>query len=313
MGDRKIKVEAKKILLNGKEELSVVTEPVQAVERGIGNLRSIGSLSSIHADACVYCSSTDRLSSEHIIPYAWGGTLQIHLGSCERCRLITQNFENYAINGGAMPHVRKALGIQSRSKHKSAKVAPEVTLSGVDGDQIPVADDVATPIVLGFPLFLRPGLLSDDGGRSDLRLEGISAVVFGSDTAEFLQNHGAHSATQREDGKRVVALARTMAKIAYCFAWRDGVLEALGGATELVRAFMDDSHRLGAFVGTKQPPYERYQGCQLRIEYKLAMPEQRVYLEVQLFSDTGAPTYEVVLGQVDSVRQWRRMLKNLRS
>lgn len=74
---------------------------------------------------------------------------------------------------------------------------------------------------------------------------------------------------------------------------------------------MRQPERLGAFLGTKPSPYERYSGCQLRIEYKLAMPRQLVYLEVQMFADTAAPIYEVVLGRVGTMREWRNLRQNI--
>jgi len=111
----------------------------------------------------------------------------------------------------------------------------------------------------------------------------------------------------------VLALARTLAKIAYGWAWRDGVVEKLEGTDQLVNAFMSQPDQIGAYVGTKPPPYEHYQGVQLRIEYKLSMPSQLVYMEVQLFADAGAPVYEVVLGRIGSMREWRRLLSSLRT
>lgn len=70
---------------------------------------------------------------------------------------------------------------------------------------------------------------------------------------------------------------------------------------------MHDPDRIGAFVGMKQPPFERYPGYQLRLEYRLSVPGLFVYMEVQPFADTPAPTYEVVLGRCESVRAWRRL------
>ena len=273
----------------------------------------MSALSSMHAETCIYCSSADQLSSEHVVPFAWGGTVQIHRGSCEECRRITSQFENFALNDGAMAHVRRALGYPSRSGHKSALQALGVSLIGEDGQEIELVDDVAPPVVLGFPLFVRPGLLVDDGERTDLRMEGVAAAAFGADVESFLQKYPGSRVIQREDKKRAMALARTLAKIAYGWAWRDGALERLSGTDELVNAFMKQPEHMGAFVGTKPPPYERYQGCNLRLEYKLSMPSQLVYMEVQLFADAGTPTYEVVLGHVESMREWRRIGQNLRN
>ncbi|MGN7919696.1 hypothetical protein [Lysobacter sp. 22409] len=187
-----------------------------------------------------------------------------------------------------------------------------MAMEGSDGQPLTIGAEVNPPAILGFPLFARPGLLTGDGSRADLGLEGLAAAAFGADLADFLARQSAVRATQNESPKRIMAFARTIAKIAYGWAWRDGVIERLGGATELVDAFMRHPERLGAFVGTKPSPYERFLGCQLRVEYKLAMPRRLVYLEVQMFADAATPTYEVVLGQVDSVRAWRTLRQNVR-
>lgn len=286
------------------------SEDVQIVRGSSQGLRSMANIVSLHAHICIYCGSTDRLSSEHIVPYAWGGTVQVHTGSCEPCRKITSAFENFALNDGAMAHARKIAGLPSRSKHKTASEPASMEIEGEDGQPLAIGSDAAPPVMLGLPLFLRPGLLSEDGSRRDLRLEGLACMAFGAELSEFLASQSAVRATQTEDSKRVMAFARTIAKIAYGWAWRDGVIKMLGGAPELVDAFMRHPESLGAFVGTKRPPHERFSNYFLRIEYKLAMPN--VYLEVQLFSDAAAPTYEVVLGQVDSIRDWRNLRRGLR-
>lgn len=303
-------ISMKRASAEGEENLRTISEDVQIVDGSSEGLRSMTELSSHHAHSCIYCASIDQLSSEHIVPYAWGGTVQIHHGSCERCRLITSAFENFALNDGAMAHVRKALGLPSRSKHKSAARSVVMPMEGSDGQPLNMGAEVEPPVILGFPLFVRPGLLAGDGTRVDLRIEGMAAAAFGADPASFLASQSAVAATQKESSKRITAFARTIAKIAYGWAWRDGVIDKLGGAAELADAFMRQPERLGAFVGTKPSPYERIAGCQLRIEYKLAMPRQLVYLEVQMFAEAAAPTYEVVLGRVESLRAWRTLRQN---
>jgi hypothetical protein len=303
----KTEIGIKRVKADGEEVIRTISEDVQIVDINTRNLSSIAELASRHAQSCIYCGSRDQLSSEHIVPYAWGGTVQVHNGSCEVCRLITSGFENYALNDGAMAHVRKSIGLPSRSNHSSVKGSIEMAMEDREGQALTIEAGTNAPAILGFPLFVRAGLLSDDGKRTTLDLEGMAAVAFGEDLSTFMEGHSAAGAVQRESTKRVMAFARTIAKIAYCWAWRDGVIDRLGGARALVDAFMRHPEHLGAFLGTKPSPYERYSGYQLRIEYKLSMPRQLVYLEVQMFADTAAPIYEVVLGRVDTMREWRNL------
>ncbi|WP_075286328.1 hypothetical protein [Xanthomonas campestris] len=303
----KTEIGIKRVKATGEEVFRTISEDVQIIDINAQGLRSMPEIASRHAQSCIYCGSYDQLSSEHIVPYAWGGTVQVHNGSCEVCRLITSGFENYALNDGAMAHVRKSTGLPSRSNHRSVKGAIEMAMKDRDGQAVVIEAGADTPAILGFPLFVRPGLLSGDGARTTLDLEGMAAVAFGADLSTFIEGNSAAGAVQRESTKHVMAFARTIAKIAYCWAWRDGVIERLGGARVLVDAFMRHPEHLGAFLGTKPSPYERYPGYQLRIEYKLSMPRQLVYLDVQMFADTAAPIYEVVLGRVDTMREWRNL------
>lgn len=303
----KTEIGIKRVKPDREEVIRTVSEDVLIVDRSNDGLSSMAELASRHAQSCIYCGSTDQLSSEHIVPYAWGGTVQVHNGSCETCRLVTSAFENYALNDGAMAYVRKAIGLPSRSKHRSIKGPIDMAMEGQDGQALTIDSGTDRPVILGFPLFVRPGLLSGDGTRVTLDLEGVAAAAFGADLSTFMEGQSAAGAVQRESSKRVMAFARTVAKIAYGWAWRDGVIEWLGGADGLVDAFMRHPECLGAFLGTKPSPYERYSGVQLRVEYKLSMPRQLVYLEVQMFADTAAPIYEVVLGRVDTMREWRNI------
>jgi len=292
---------------DGDEVLRSAAEDVQIVGGNAEGFRSMADLASPHAESCIYCDSTGKRTSEHVLPYAWGGIVQIHGGSCEECQRITQAFEGQALNDGAMAHVRKALGLQSRTRHRKVVSPVETRIVGADGQPLAPVEGVEPPIIMGLPLFSKPGLISGDGTRVELEFQGMGAVAFGGDLTEFFDGQSEVVVTQQESGKRIMAFARTIAKIAYGWAWRDGVIQRLGGAPALVNAFMHKPEKLGAFLGAKPQPYERFPGMTMRIEYKLSMPRQLVYLEVQMFAETGAPTYEVVLGQVADMRAWRKL------
>jgi hypothetical protein len=66
---------------------------------------------------CVYCGSRDKLSDEHVLPYALGGNLVLQRASCEACRIITGSLEQKLLRGHWWPQ-RYRTGLQSRTKHK---------------------------------------------------------------------------------------------------------------------------------------------------------------------------------------------------
>lgn len=269
----------------------------------------LGNLSdkhSVRADACIYCGSKDQLSNEHVIPYAWGGSLQVFDGSCERCRRITSKFEGFATNDGSMAYVRKERGIQSRSGHARANEEIKVTLVRQGIEHVETFRSSEVPLLLGFPWLGRLGKFVDRGSKG-LSIEGWITTSYGDDVERFLSAQQATEMRVAESSKRPVEFARTLAKIAYCYAWIDGVFDIVQGGGELIQVFMHEPDRIGAFVGMKPPPFECYSGCQFRLAYKLSMPGFLVYLEVQPFADTSAPTYEVALGRCESVRAFRRI------
>lgn len=193
---------------------------VDIVDQTTMVLGNLADKRSVRAGACIYCESAERLSNEHVIPYAWGGNLQIFDGSCEPCRQITSQFENFASNDGAMAHVRKERGIQSRSRHANASKEVAVTLVRKGVEQVELFQASEVPLILGFPWLGRPGKLVDT--ESDgLTLEGWVTTSYGTEVERFLFAHGANEMRVEESAKRPVAFARTLAKIAYGYAWID--------------------------------------------------------------------------------------------
>ena len=44
--------------------------------------------------ACIYCGATNvRLTDEHVVPYAFGGSHVLRKASCDRCANMTKKFE----------------------------------------------------------------------------------------------------------------------------------------------------------------------------------------------------------------------------
>jgi hypothetical protein len=293
----------------GVAETEVTTNADAALDVVVKETAQLGNLATKHsmrAEACIYCGSNDQLSNEHVIPYGWGGNLQIFDGSCERCRKITSQFENFSLNDGSMAHVRKERGIQSRSRDASANESMKVTLVREGVEHVETFPSSELPLILGFPWLERPGKLVDRESAG-LPLMGWVTTSYGDDLQRFLSAQQATEMRVEESSKRPVAFARTLAKIAYGYAWMDGAFDVIHDGAELAQAFMQEPDRIGGFVGTKPLPFEHYPSCQFRLEYKLSVPKFLVYMEVQPFADTSAPTYEVVLGHCTSARAFRQI------
>src|SRR5690606_12150322 len=172
--------------------------------------------------SCIYCGSSARLSNEHVIPYALGGTFLIVDSSCEVCRKVTQKFENSALNQGSMREARYVTGLQSRTKHANAQreVAISLVRSGFESTETFATDEL--PLLLSLPCFSAP-LPFDFRVDGRIGLNGWATLRFGSDEQDFLHSVGASEMHFQEPRKNLVAFARMIAKIAFGFAWHHKV------------------------------------------------------------------------------------------
>lgn len=292
------------------ETIEEVAEAPEIVTRPATDLGNMADKQSVRASACIYCGKNTTLSREHVIPFAWNGPLLIWDGSCEDCRLLTSRFESDALNDGTMAEVRQALDMQSRSGHSSAREKLAVSLT-VDGEtQVASMPASELPKLLGLPLFSLPALL-EGSARDTLGLAGWTLACFGPDPNAFLAGLGATTFTFQEDRKRAVAFAQTMAKIAYGYAWIDGIFEVLPDGGALVQAFLREPDTLGRYVGTRPAPFVKSPGHDFLLRYGIDATNLRVTLDVQPFANIGAPTYVVVLGRCSTLRQWRDIRRRI--
>lgn len=246
------------------------------------------------ANRCIYCGATGELTREHIIPYGLNGTAVIPAASCRECATKT-SFAERKVLRGPMRAVRVLKGFQSRSKYRdAARTQPvRVVRNGVEGTiELPL--DKA-PVVLFFPEFAPPGVWT--GRRvSGIDLVGVSAVRFGP-TAEDVGRELKATTVGLESGNyEPTAFARMIAKIGFAAACAESALGRIGEPCPVIPAILGESNDIGRWVGTMTGPYRKYQG----LLHRVALHEDRergfLIAEVQLFANSAAPCYGVVLG-----------------
>lgn len=252
---------------------------------------------SIRATACIYCGSTERLSREHVAPYALGGTVTIIDGSCEACRLKTHAFETDVLTG-PMRMVRYLQKMPSRSKHRDIPQTVPVTVTLADGTQqeihLPIEE---APILLAFSEFAEPKYL--DPSRGDrLEVRGVTTGSYGVHPDEVTRKLGISGLSLTSPPTMPHPFARMVAKIAYGYAYVEDFLRHIERPEELVQSFMDDPNTLGRFIGTMDPPFESYAGMSLRLSIKIHEAPRVAVVHVQLFAHSDAPTYVVILGRL---------------
>ena len=259
-------------------------------------IAAMSRMTSVKAGFCIYCGSTEQLSREHVVPYALGGTLTITKGSCEECRKKTHGFETDVLTG-PLRMVRYIQNLPSSTKHRAAPKSVELSVKLRDGteQQIEVPIEKA-PILLAFYEFGEPKY-SDPTRGVNLETGAIVTGSYGQDPGQVLSELRAKGMTIVGPPSRPVAFARLIAMIAYCFAFVQGHIKKLENPGELIKAFMDEPDTLGRFIGSLPPPFAKYEGVRIRIGIKV-LESSIAYAEVQLFAESGAPTYVVILGRI---------------
>jgi hypothetical protein len=249
---------------------------------------------------CIYCSSTDDLTDEHTIPYGLGGTLVLPKASCKTCADITRRFEQNVLRG-PMQQVRVFRRIQSRTKHKDAPTTKQIEVTRKDGAK-ELADFGFTEarVVYSFPIFDVPGYVKPEGYTAGIRLTGVAMYGFGPSPAEVARSQNAVDLSWQES-HLYNSFAKMIAKIAYATAVGQaieaGIARPFEGTPYVVPGILGRADDIGRWVGTLTTPFQRYENHLHRVTFGTINDGRVVLAEVQLFADSGTPSYGVILGE----------------
>jgi hypothetical protein len=116
----------------------------------------------IRIGSCIYCSSSNGLSDEHVLAYSLGGSLILEDASCEECSDITKKFEQICARNmfGSFRAINR---LPTRHKHERPKEL-DLLVEGPTGKQtiqVPVPDHPGVPARL--PLLQPPGMRTGAG------------------------------------------------------------------------------------------------------------------------------------------------------
>jgi hypothetical protein len=172
---------------------------------------------------CAYCGSTEELSTEHIIPFGFGGKLILPNASCEFHRKATSKIEDFILRK-YLSALRSYLSLPSR-RPQDRPNGYKLTLrrGGHTWKQkVSLADH---PGVVAFMIFDPAGRTcgrSRDPQTFSVRM--IKAEIF-PDTTQRLARLGADSC-EDQVVFNALDLARFTAKIGQCFAVAELGIEA---------------------------------------------------------------------------------------
>lgn len=170
---------------------------------------------------CIYCGSTDGLTREHIVPYAFGGNWVLGEASCGNCAKITQHFEKICARDVYGPH-RLQFGYRSRHKHeRPTHVSLGIHAKGRRADRaVPIEALPTLPLVA--PVFKIPGALSRSQPTHVARYRPWVWSVDQEDVEQKRRLTAIHENAAEQISIRekinVNALMRLLAKISYAGA-----------------------------------------------------------------------------------------------
>ncbi len=265
------------------------------------NMHDLGKFTHPPVGRCIYCSATDNLRREHIIPFGLcpfgpGNNPVLHEATCGRCARATGDLERQVLRG-PMRDVRVLRRLRSRSKHEGAPATERLTIvrNGVQEDvELPLEE---YPILLTFPTFAPPAYLSG-GACSGINITGVTTTSFGPRPDSVLMKLGGQRIVLHTATHYPVAFARMLAKIGYAMAFAQAVLTRLDAPCLVLPAILGQTDDIGQWVGTLIDPVRKYAGVLHRIAIHEDRDKQLLLAEVQLFADSETPTYGVILGRL---------------
>lgn len=247
---------------------------------------------------CIYCDALEGLTSEHIVPFGLGGNLELPKASCGRCATETSRVERAILRGELRP-VRVFRALQSRRKHKDApRSYPLVVIrNGIEETvDLPLEQ---YPILVQFPDFAPARLAVGNESKPGIDVIGIVTISFGADPTSVLRSLGA-SSIKPYASTQPAQFARMIAKVAYSMAAATGALTLLKGPSPIREVILGSNTHIGDYVGTLTYPLEAHDGQLHRV---IILPDTKtgqLVADVQLFSDSYAPRYGVLLGELSN-------------
>lgn len=245
---------------------------------------------------CIFCRNHEtkvgKLTDEHAIPYAMGGQLILRNSTCEECRATTSKFETKFIKG-PFNAFRFAAGLQSRSG-KIPKTLPIFAVNGIEQDRMEIASDLY-PAMLTLPRFNGAAML-DNGRINALPTKPWCAVEWGRSEVLLAQFDLASFASISTN---VYDFSRLIAKIAHCWTICEMGKTFAPTLCSIITEERGDNFR--KYIRSRDNPSPAEFGRAFTHTFQLSEVQIGAFTflvgHLTLFSNLGAPTYDVVVGQ----------------
>lgn len=247
---------------------------------------------------CIYClSDSSILTTEHVVPYALNGPMELLESSCEACAKVTGSIEQKILRGSLWP-VRSQLGLNSRRPKEQPRTFPIelVDESGIERVDVPV-DRHLTLLVT--PVFDLPSFFDGVGTVDTFKYKAIFAEHVTKNSRDRLESFKPITSVRLQINIDPSVYGRFLAKIGHSLS-----VAILGKDTFdpfLPSTILGTENHLKALVGTStqlEPPTESLHSLQIATCNGFERPY--VVACIRLFSRYGSPTQVVVVGQLKS-------------
>jgi hypothetical protein len=250
------------------------------------------------AGICIYCGRKDRLTEEHVVPFALGGNLILPDASCPECCKMTSAFERKVLRG-FMHNARIAGNFPTRHRKNRPTCVPIRVKQKDDFESVELPLDKAIGVIF-LPQLEPAGFLADKPSLPGIKICGTQVIGFGKSLDEIAKELGVKT-LQFTSGVETFEFVRMIAKIGYSYAVANLGPYPLNEVPVLpfIREESDDG---SIWVGSadyeldieeKKPQHSLALVPLIRTSG--AIKEDVLVTRVKLFASSGAKGYEVVV------------------
>lgn len=259
--------------------------------------------------SCIYCGSRDKLTDEHIVPFALGGRYVLPSSSCEKCAKITSSFEQKVLRG-FMLNARTASNMPTRRRKERPKT---LTLEFEKEGKREIIGLLPNehPGLLHLPILEEPGFLTGYKLKEGMTVKGLETIQFGKNPYLVAHKLNASSIISTTDVD-IWAFARLLAKIGYCMA-----VSSIGliprEKVPVLPFIMGESKNAPMWIGSSiyQLSVESQKPMHAMGLVLLDIPNtsrKALVARIKLFAHSGATGYQVYIYEPENIGEF---LKNI--
>lgn len=242
---------------------------------------------------CIYCGSTQDLTTEHIIPYGLGGKSILQKASCKKCAAITSQFEKEVLRETFFDF-RNSMNFPTRNKkNRPEKILLKIETNDGESKELYLLPDEHPSLLLMIE-FEEPGILV---GRKDNSLNVIASSLHGNPEklGKFKDKYNVKSITSSTEYNQ--SFARLLAKIAY--GYTIGIHSLKNLEQSYVVPYILDRHKNGIsnYVGTAKDKIIDGRGIDHQVTFTYNQ-EGGILARIKLFAAFETPEYLVIVGNL---------------